>query len=209
MMSGDVTQLEKLFHQWGRLQAVAMTGQMEAAAHLMAERARTAVPGAAVLVLEDSDQGDWLTLTKVEDATGGLLAADVLEIDQGAASCIYQDVASAVVGIEVRHGGSRAQPREYLLSIGLTSPPAPPIEVIVVRDPDASNEVWVLMGGEILTDEVSEVCVDAGAGWLREDWEEFRADALRDASPAATGILTAVLDDPPGARYIIDFEAGQ
>ena len=89
-----------------------MTGQMEAAAHLMAERARTAVPGAAVLVLEDSDQGDWLTLTKVEDATGGLLAADVLEIDQGAASCIYQDVASAVVGIEVRHGGNRAQPRE-------------------------------------------------------------------------------------------------
>lgn len=179
-MSGDVTQLEKLFHQWGRLQAVAMTGQMEAAAHLMAERARTAVPGAAVLVLEDSDQGDWLTLTKVEDATGGLLAADVLEIDQGAASCIYQDVASAVVGIEVRHGGNRAQPREYLLSIGLTSPPAPPIEVIVVRDPDASNEVWVLMGGEILTDEVSEVCVDAGAGWLREDWEEFRAEVLSD-----------------------------
>lgn len=205
----DLTQLDSLFRRWCSFQARAMTGQMAAAAHVMAERARAAVPSAAVLVLEDSDQGDWLTLTAVEDAAGNTVDTDALEdIDQGAASCIYQDVAATVAGITVRAADPR-YPSVYALTIGQTSPPPLPVEVIVVRDPDAADDVRVLVGGEVVTEEVSVVCVDAGAGWDVADWQNARADALADASPAAASIIANAFGNAPGARYITGFEAGE
>lgn len=120
-MSADVTAAEERFRVWSRLVTAAIFNQMDAAAHMMAERARSLVPAAVTLVLEDSDQGEWLSLVGVEDRDGRLLEVgdDLIEIDGGAAACIHSDTASTVAGVQVRSPGGR-HTSVYALTIGRT-----------------------------------------------------------------------------------------
>ena len=177
----DLERLDELCRQWGAVHDRALAGHMNAAAHLLAERARALVPGAAVLVLEDSDQGE--------------------------ASCLYQALADSVAGITFRTR-DRRYTTQYELTIGQTEAPAPPVEVIVVRDPDASDDVSVLLDG-YPAPEASVVCIDAGAGWDVADWEAARDEALAGASPAAARLIAAAFNNPPGARYITGFQPGE
>ena len=202
----DLERLDELCRQWCAVQDRALAGHMNAAAHLLAERARALVPGAAVLVLEDSDQGDWLTLVEVEDAAGNALP-EPSDLDQGEASCLYQALADSVAGITFRTR-DRRYTTQYELTIGQTEAPAPPVEVIVVRDPDASDDVSVLLDG-YPAPEASVVCIDAGAGWDVADWEAARDEALAGASPAAARLIAAAFNNPPGARYITGFQPGE
>lgn len=194
-MSAHLATLDALLTRWASLEVRATTGRMNAAAHLMAERARTLTPRAAVLVLEDSDQGDWLTLVAVEDAAGRELDVDILDIDDGAASYIYSDAADTITGLEVR-ASSRAYANTYTITIGQTACQPMPVEVVVVRDPDGPDEVNVFVGGEPATDQVSVVRVDAGAGWTAEEWHTACQTALVGASPQAGLIITAAYNSP-------------
>lgn len=86
-----------------------------------------------------------------------------------------------------------------------------PVEVVVVRDPNAADDVSVWLGGEPpAADEVAVVCVDAGAGWTRDDWLHARDESLAGASAEAAAVIAAAYDHPRGSRYITDFdEAGE
>lgn len=207
-MSVDVTAAEERFRVWSRVVTAAMFNQMDAAAHVMAERARSLVPAAATLVLEDSDQGDWLSLVGVEDGDGRLLGVgdDLIEIDGGAAACIYSDTAGAVAGVQVRSPGGR-HTGVYALTIGRTRTAPVPVEVVVVRDPDAADDVSVWLGGQPpVGHEVAVVCVDAGAGWTLADWRQARDEALVGASPEAGAAIADAYDHPRGSRYITGFD---
>lgn len=52
------------------------------------------------------------------------------------------------------------------------------VDIIVFRDPDAANEVWVYVDGKPLGDRddphVSIVDIDPGRGWEAEDWDSMR-----------------------------------
>ena len=81
-----------------------------------------------------------------------------------------------------------------------------PVEVVVVRDPDAADDVSVWLGGQPVGDEVAVVCVDAGAGCALADWLQARDEALVGASPEAGVAIADAYDHPRGSRYITGFD---
>ncbi|WP_301851086.1 hypothetical protein [Rhodococcus pyridinivorans] len=76
------------------------------------------------------------------------------------------------------------------------------IEAIVIRDPDAATELYVVVDGTVV--EVTEYHIDPGSGWTRDEWCAHRDKMLSTASPAAQAILRDRMNDPPGGQYISD-----
>lgn len=63
----------------------------KATMHALAVDVREAFPEAKVLDLESSDQGDWLTIRRIEDEAGADLD-EGYEFDDQWSSCLYTDV---------------------------------------------------------------------------------------------------------------------
>lgn len=85
-----------------------------------------------------------------------------------------------------------------------TETPQPRIELVIVRDPDGPTEVYVYMGGKEVPDtDITEYVVDAAAGHTAAEFQQARATAIAQASPAAAAQLAAVYAAPPGADDII------
>ncbi|MFZ2175682.1 MAG: hypothetical protein WAW17_16920 [Rhodococcus sp. (in: high G+C Gram-positive bacteria)] len=74
------------------------------------------------------------------------------------------------------------------------------VETVIVRDPDGPTDVWVFAAGEPV--EPAPSCIDAGAGWVWEDWCAHRDWMLENASPAAWELMHELLDNPPGGNYV-------
>jgi hypothetical protein len=77
------------------------------------------------------------------------------------------------------------------------------IEILVVRDPDGPNDVTVWLDGVDVTRDAYIVEVDAGAGWVFDEWMEAALTAAADAkSRAARDAIRAAFASPPGPEYI-------
>ena len=80
------------------------------------------------------------------------------------------------------------------------------IEILVVRDPDSSDDITVWLDGqEVAWDnpDFKIVCVDAGAGWALDDWEQAEIDALATMqTDEARHAVEVAFFDPPGKEYI-------
>ncbi len=75
------------------------------------------------------------------------------------------------------------------------------IEVVVVRDPDRANEIFVFCDGAPVVD-FMEFEIDAGSGWQWDDWKASRDHSLRVASAAVRERLLGIYSSPPGDEYI-------
>lgn len=76
------------------------------------------------------------------------------------------------------------------------------VEAVVVRDPDGAVDVRVFIDG--VETPVTELTIDAGAGWSWADWKRSRDRNLSAASPSAGQVLLAAYADPAGGRYVAD-----
>jgi len=181
---------------------------MRAAACTIAYETRKTHPAAARVLLEPSDQGDWLAISKWLDAAGN---AHEIALDDDAESAathlylahiVYDPDGGAVPGLwqETR------SPETYLLDIDrvLQDYDCPVVaEVLTVRDADGpSTLALTVMGVTPRAVAVTEHHVDAGRGWTWEDWTAMRDDALAAASPAMLPRLRQALTDPPGAQHV-------
>jgi hypothetical protein len=81
------------------------------------------------------------------------------------------------------------------------------LEMVLVRDPDGGTDVTLFFDG-VEFDDFTEFVVDAGRGHSFSDWTESRDDAIAVASPAATALLAASFDYPPGHQYVEDAPDG-
>lgn len=83
----------------------------------------------------------------------------------------------------------------------------PRIDLIVSRDPDAADEVLLYLDGQLVTDYHLHY-LDPGAGHLRSDWEQARAEDLDDVDPVAHPRLHAALvacwDAAGQSKYVSD-----
>lgn len=88
------------------------------------------------------------------------------------------------------------------------------IEILVVRDPDSSNEIRVFIDGQLVTDEASSECrvidIDAGAGYLIDDWDDNARGTIQHllvdgASDEFVREVEQTYADPPGSKYIDGF----
>lgn len=80
----------------------------------------------------------------------------------------------------------------------------PPIEIIIVRDPDGGTYVHPFVDGvELPPDDFTEYVIDAGAGHTTAEWAGHRDEAIAAASPSVADRLRIEYNDPPGAGDII------
>jgi hypothetical protein len=84
----------------------------------------------------------------------------------------------------------------------MSAPPPPRIEIVTLRDPDASTEVWLFIDGEQVSFEENHI--DAGAGYEWSDWVASRASDIASASDKVAALLYGMAVDPPGDEYIDD-----
>lgn len=174
--------------------------EVRAAALALVVTVRERHPEAVRLMSVHSDQGDWLDVTEWVDAAGGRAEFDD---DDGLGSHLYDSSLGVVPGV------TRDGVRGYTLDVqavldGGLELDAALAEVIVVRDPDGGTDVTVLIAGEQL--DAEEYLIDAGAGWVWEDWAQHRDDCLGSSSPKAREVLLEAFTDPPGGRYVTDRE---
>jgi hypothetical protein len=76
----------------------------------------------------------------------------------------------------------------------------PRIEIVVSRDPDSSNELWVYVDGEPVDAKIYQI--DAGAGYEWGDWIESGAEDILAASPRAAETIFGLVAEPVGSRFI-------
>lgn len=76
----------------------------------------------------------------------------------------------------------------------------PDLTVVVVRDPDGSDEVTVFADNEPCS--VATIVVDAGRGWSPSEWQDFLDSSLESTRGRLHEHLRGVLSDPPGDDYI-------
>lgn len=190
----------------------ATKAEMQAAAYALAAIVRQVHPEAVQVVLEPSDQGDWLTLSGWLDEAGVQHPVEFGHWEdevESAASHLY----TAHLGSEPEDGAvpglwcpEDRRGLTYLAQIDtiLDRCAAEPVlaEALVVRDPDGGTDVQVLLLGEEV--QLAEYHVDAGSGWEWSDWCEHRDDCLARASAQMRPRLVEAFDDPPGGQYVTD-----
>ena len=172
--------------------------EVRVAALALAMTVREWHPEAVRLVLVHSDQGDWLDVNEWEDAAG---ERGEFEDNDALGWHLYESHLSAVPGLAQDGRLGFTLDVQAVLDAGLELDAAL-VEVIVVRDPDGGTDVTVLIAGEQL--DADEYLVDAGAGWVWEDWAQHRDDCLASSSPKARQVLLEAFTEPPGGNYVTD-----
>ena len=77
---------------------------------------------------------------------------------------------------------------------------APVVDVVIVRDPDAGTEVAVFVRGEEVA--FNKYVIDAGAGYMWDQWVEMRDEVLNETAGALHDTLRVAYSDPPGGGYV-------
>lgn len=76
------------------------------------------------------------------------------------------------------------------------------IELILIRDPDGGTDTELFLDGQRETD-YDTYDIDAGRGYVWEDWTEHRDRCLAVASSGAVrSALADAFTDPPGSDYL-------
>lgn len=191
--------------------AVAVT-EMEAAAAAaaLASMARRAHPDVRAVLLGESDQGDWLEPVGWSELGGGTY--DLVDDEESDAWSqmtmhLYGNVREAVPGLVclTRAGSVGATwSLDVVTALAAAAPPEVLLESVVVRDPDGPVTTEAVVGGVPvrLAGREAQFTVDAGAGWLWEDWVAHRDQCLAGASDGARGSVLDAFREPPGGRYV-------
>jgi hypothetical protein len=77
------------------------------------------------------------------------------------------------------------------------------VALVTVRDPDGRTSFDLFVDGHRVPASVFEV--DAGRGWVWEDWKLTRDSALDAAAEMGPAVFHAVrdaFDDPPGGEFV-------
>lgn len=184
--------------------------EMKAAAFGVARAVQESYPEATHVLLEQSDQGDWLELTgwchgdegDVQEFTKPWEDEDLLSAPSHLYTChIGSSVEqSAVPGLWCTDRRSGRYVLEVATVLAMVEPQEPVLEVLTVRDPDGPTHVEALVLGRSVS--TVEVSVDAGAGWAWADWCAHREASLARVSEAFRPTVLEAFTDPPGGRYV-------
>lgn len=83
----------------------------------------------------------------------------------------------------------------------VTAPPGVAAVLVVVRDPDASTEVGAYTAtGERVP--LTEVVVDPGSGWSREDWNAARDEAIASVPAAVRDVVACAYAGQDRSEFI-------
>lgn len=90
-------------------------------------------------------------------------------------------------------------------TLGWSLPTPPKIELMVVRDPDSSDDVTMFVDG-VETTEYAEEHIDPGAGYSLSDWNAHTESVMTDESysPAFREKVAEYRDEFKGNQYIED-----
>lgn len=208
--------VEQISEAQGRVNALcqmaAAVTAMEAtaAAGMLAQMVHRAHPQASVVLLTESDQGDWLEPVGWVGIGGDahdLEDDDEVDLWSQMTMHLYGNVREAVPGLRCPldpGSASASWALDVTAALAGTAFPRVLLETVVVRDPDGPVSVESVVGGVPVRSAgaAEEFTVDAGAGWSWAAWVTHRDDCLSTASDGARGAVLDAFREPPGGKYV-------